>query len=45
MNIPKLTHLEPFVLTFPRILPPGDTKVPRDELTPVSVESLAPGVI
>ncbi len=28
-----------------RKLPPGDTSVPLDELTPVSVESLAPGFI
>lgn len=39
-------YLKP--LMFPlaaRKLPPGETSVPRDELTPVSVESLAPGLM
>lgn len=40
------TYLKPMIFPLAaRKLPPGDTSVPLDELTPVSVESLAPGFI
>lgn len=34
--------MPPLTLLFTRKLPPGESSVPRDELTPVSVESRAP---